>query len=115
MRPQLFQQAALAALTLLGGCSGRESAQDSGSGGHEKGALVGVSLTFTRDARGTRFSAQGHFARFRPGEQARAATLLGLPADDLALDTCRLVDAHEELDRAFRSGDAGGIALLDAG
>lgn len=102
----------IAVALLFSGCAAPEGVPDAGQ---RMASLSRVDLGFTRDTRGIHFGAQAYFARFRPGEDARAATLLGLGHDEqLSLDSCRLVDGAAELDRAFSGGSAD-VELLDAG
>ncbi|MSP63881.1 MAG: hypothetical protein EXR72_26750 [Myxococcales bacterium] len=109
--------ALLAASTL--GCTGQVRGPDAGDALER--SLARVSLSFTRDARevrgsAPRFAAEGHFVRHRGGDSARVATVLGV-ADEgaLALDTCRLVDGAEEIDRALAGQSPEAVELLDAG
>lgn len=108
--------AALAATTL--GCTGQNRVLDAGERAQ---GFVRVALTFTRDqARTTRFDASGHFVRMRADALAsperRAGAVLGLPDDEaIPLDTCRIVDGAEEIDRALSDVAPDVVELLDAG
>lgn len=107
-----FPACHIALVLMLGGCAAPDGVPDAGQ---RVASLARVDLGFTRDARGIHFGAQAYFARFRAGEDTRAATLLGLGHDErLSLDSCVLVDGAAELDRAFSGGSAD-IELLDAG
>ncbi|HEX2570399.1 MAG TPA: hypothetical protein VH877_12650 [Polyangia bacterium] len=97
----------------LGACTAPEGVPDAGL---RTASLARVDLGFTRDTRGIHFGAQAYFARFRPGEDGRAATLLGLGHDDrIPLDSCTEIDGAAELDRAFSGSGSADVELLDAG
>jgi hypothetical protein len=102
----------IALVLLLSGCAVPDGVPDAGQ---RMASLARVDLGFTRDTRGIHFGAQAYFARVRPGEDGRAATLLGLGHDErLPLDSCLLIDGAAELDRAYSGGSAD-VELLDAG
>ena len=101
------------AAALFAGCAASDGGPDAGA---RSATLVQADVVFSSDARGVHLSSQAWFARMRPDAVGRAATLLGVGHDDeIALDSCVLVDGAAELDRAFRGDVATGVQLLDAG
>lgn len=102
-------------LVAAAGCSHSEGPDAHGP--PESQAAVRLALTFTRFAREVRFEGQGHFARYAVIDADRVPTILGIADDEQTpLDSCRVVDSAEELDRALTSVDpTAEVQLLDAG
>ena len=102
---------------VLAGCSVADPSLDAGEPAIEH-TLAEVALIFTRaqdESGAARFDAEGHFVRYHAADSSRVATVLGLSDDEsMPLDSCRLVDGAQEIDRALAaSNDV--VELLDAG
>ena len=107
---------------MIAGCSHNEARDANGQGGAASAPIQyasRVALTFTRigQGEGIRFEGQGHFARFAASEGDRVPALLGVrDLESIPLDTCKVVDSAQELDRALAVAHAPmDVKLLSAG
>src|SRR5262245_22430004 len=98
-----FSPIALALVSALVGCTGRDGTRDLGDTAR---GLVRVELSYTHmagtPAADVRFDTQARFVRYRAFDSAAVPTILGFADfDTLPLDSCKVTDGTQELDTAL--------------